>query len=190
MGNYKFRLSNMMPNAWFYKLRDFTKTAHHHHRHHPIKKKLPSPNSRPRPGKFRINSPTNPKASDTQFPDHHPPRNSSNKKSKHTKTIYKPSPPLVTSSSTATCSCRAARNSVWPKAKPPRPPPRHYLSPSTDQISTELSSCIKCRVSSSTTDIIIDLNEKSFSRKIEKIDGFEFDVISELHLPPISTKPK
>ncbi|KAK2647509.1 hypothetical protein Ddye_014998 [Dipteronia dyeriana] len=30
MGNYRFRLSDMMPNAWFYKLKDMGKARNHH----------------------------------------------------------------------------------------------------------------------------------------------------------------
>ncbi|EEF28078.1 transcription repressor OFP2 [Ricinus communis] len=45
MGNYRFRLSDMMPNAWFYKLREMGKTKNHSNiatttaSTHPIKKK-------------------------------------------------------------------------------------------------------------------------------------------------------
>ncbi|KAL6568771.1 hypothetical protein OROHE_004455 [Orobanche hederae] len=51
MGNYKFRLSDMIPNAWFYKLKDMSKLNknHHQHRRHktpnPTTKKLHTPSS-------------------------------------------------------------------------------------------------------------------------------------------------
>ena len=41
MGNYKFRLSGIMPNAWFYKLKEMGRTRNHNNvaTSHPIKKK-------------------------------------------------------------------------------------------------------------------------------------------------------
>nr|ACU18053.1 unknown [Glycine max] len=44
-----------------------------------------------------------------------------------------------------------------------------------------------CRVSSSTNDIIIDMNSESFLGNPEKQDGF--DAISQLGLAPILTRP-
>ncbi|XP_052206364.1 transcription repressor OFP1-like [Diospyros lotus] len=191
MGNHKFRLSDMMPNAWFYKLRDMSKSRKHKaSQSHPSKKKLiPSPTSistaashRPhlshqhhrrslyfhnateptiRSHKFHNSfSPRNPKASDTHFPD--PPRNSSIRRRRKTKSkrqsIYKPSPKALSSDQTQDC----------------------YFFSLTDQSSSDTdfhaSSC-SCRVTSSTTDIILDVNGKSsFS-------------MAELNLPPILTKP-
>ncbi|KAL3753431.1 hypothetical protein ACJRO7_000776 [Eucalyptus globulus] len=44
MGNYKFRLSDMMPNAWFYKLRDMERARKdHHHKNTPSKPKKKQP---------------------------------------------------------------------------------------------------------------------------------------------------
>ncbi|KAA8543666.1 hypothetical protein F0562_021588 [Nyssa sinensis] len=167
MGNYRFRLSDMMPNAWLHKLRDMSKTRKHI-TSHPVKKKPPpktTPPQKPRLSQPRksyyynsreptradkfYNSPTNPKASDTHFPD--PSRKSSKKITKR-KSIYKPSPRLVTSS-----------------------------------VSECNSDSCRCRVDSSTTDIIIDMNDKSYTTEFEKLDAF--DTISELQLPPILTKP-
>lgn len=48
MGNHKFRLSDMMPNAWFYKLKDMGKPRNQNSAHQKKKKKqttLPSSNS-------------------------------------------------------------------------------------------------------------------------------------------------
>ncbi|KAL6508091.1 hypothetical protein OROGR_024286 [Orobanche gracilis] len=51
MGNYKFRLSDMIPNAWFYKLRDMSRLNQNHRHHHshknpnPTTKKLHTPSS-------------------------------------------------------------------------------------------------------------------------------------------------
>ncbi|KAK9279166.1 hypothetical protein L1049_012843 [Liquidambar formosana] len=224
MGNHRFRLSDMMPNAWFYKLKDMSRTRNHN-TSHSNKKKPPSPTtisqkahfSQPRysyyfnteptnADKFH-NSPKNPKASDTHFPD--PPRKSSKRRPKR-KTIYKPSHRLVSSSVSAGCSCRF--NSVWTKPDPTHSPD-YFVSSSTESspelefhqpLSPEFepdsvvasdsfdelvkwSGSCSCRVTSSTTDIIIDVNNKSFTRKIEKLD--DFNTVSEIDLPPILTKP-
>ncbi|KAG8377115.1 hypothetical protein BUALT_Bualt09G0134900 [Buddleja alternifolia] len=42
MGNYKFRLSDMMPNAWFYKLKDMNKPRNQHKNLQSSKKKIAS----------------------------------------------------------------------------------------------------------------------------------------------------
>lgn len=220
MGNYRFRLSDMMPNAWFYKLKDMSR-ARNHNTAQSIKKKLPSPaatsqktnlsqprysyyyNEEPIRADMLYGSPVNPKASDTHFPD--PPRKSSKRRPKR-KTIYKPSPTLVSSVS-AGYGCPAAFESVWTEHDPTESEdcfvsaiePGHNVSllpevgPNTDVASdtfnglAPLSTSCSCRVCSSTTDIFIDVSKKSFSSKVEKLD--EFDTVSELELPQVSTKP-
>ncbi|KAH7542813.1 transcription repressor OFP1 [Ziziphus jujuba] len=226
MGNYRFRLSDMIPNAWFYKLKDMSKTR----KQSPMKKKLSPLSSSPQrsqvsqPGgynnKYDI-QPTRPdrfykshrlsKSSDTHFPD--PPRRSSKRRTKR-KAVYKPSnKPVFSSSVSPHCSCHAKLDSA--RTKPdPVPSPDYFLSSSEsstenfhEYIPSEFegddnnnfsvpesfvelaswSSPCDSRLSSSTTDIIIDLNEETSIRKTEKLDGF--DMISELELPPISTKP-
>ncbi|PSR86228.1 Transcription repressor like [Actinidia chinensis var. chinensis] len=207
MGNYKFRLSDMMPNAWFYKLRDMSKTRNHN-LSYSVNKNLPPPNTtsqkphfshlrpsyyhphphtQPKSCKFH-NSPQTPKFPDTQFPD--PPRKSSQKKNKR-KSIYKPSPRPVTSS-------------VWPKPEPTLSLDHFFSSTETspesdfyetknihssseEQLAAWPSSC-GCTITSSPTDIIIDMDETSISSEIEKTEVF--DTISEVQLPPILTKPR
>ncbi|XP_011041802.1 PREDICTED: transcription repressor OFP4 [Populus euphratica] len=224
MGNYRFRLSDMIPNAWFYKLKDMSK-GRKQYTSQAFKKKPPpgnvtsqKPNSSHQrysycfttePGraeKFHYNSPVNPKASDTHFPDL--PRKSSNKRNKR-KTIYKPSPKLVSTFS-ADCSCRVTVNSNLTKSIPGDSPDYSsspaessydeldflsesdeddgFLVPDTidHQLSSWSSSC-NCNVSSSTADIIIDMNEESYERKIKEVEGF--GSIPELELPRILTKP-
>ncbi|XP_043726358.1 transcription repressor OFP4-like [Telopea speciosissima] len=236
MGNYRFRLSDMMPNAWFYKLRDMgrRRTQHHNNNsnHHPlltVKKQqqqqpftATSPQnhtrlSRPRnsyyfpsqsiqPEKFN-NSPLNPKASDTYFPADPPRRSSSLTTRRRTKRrTIRSSSMLVTSSSSvsAGCNCRATLDSVWtrPDSSPDNSvslsPPESSTDPDSqlvtapdpfDSLGSWSSSC-SCTVSSSATDIIIDMDhhqKKSPSRKLDKFDGF--DSISKLQLRPILTKP-
>ncbi|GAV58630.1 Ovate domain-containing protein/DNA_binding_2 domain-containing protein [Cephalotus follicularis] len=214
----RFRFSDMIPNAWFYKLRDMSK-ARKHHNSHIMKKKPPStsttfqkshiPNSQStytyyttqplKADKF-YNSSINPKTSDTQFPDL-PRRSCKNRSINKRKSMYKPSPKMVTYSDSAVCNCQYS----------PSQSPDYSLSPVENSQELDLheyqlseahchdfavpdpfdrlltSSSCSCKVTSSTTDIIIDLNNESFTRKFEKLDGF--DAISELALPPILTKP-
>ncbi|XP_010541469.1 PREDICTED: transcription repressor OFP3 [Tarenaya hassleriana] len=82
MGNHKFRISDMMPNSWLYKLKG-------------IRKKLRSSPSSPN---FRQRSP---EASSSRNPLPLPPRNASIKRRTRRKTLYKPSPRLKLSSSSS-----------------------------------------------------------------------------------------
>ncbi|GMP89921.1 hypothetical protein CsSME_00041286 [Camellia sinensis var. sinensis] len=156
-----------------------------HSTSHSIKKKLPSPNITTTSKKPHLsptpkfyNSPTNPKVSDTHFP--YSPRKSSPKR----KTLYKPSQRLATSSVSAHCSRRTTSSTD------------QFGSNNVDAAASESSfnggllaswsSSRSCRFTSSTTDdIIIDINDQN--AKFDKLDGL--DIISELELPPILTKP-
>ncbi|XP_027091180.1 transcription repressor OFP3-like [Coffea eugenioides] len=237
MGNYRFRLSDMMPNAWFYKLRDMSSRSRAAS-HPPAKKKSSSTStkapsqkspyylSQPRQSyyyssdfstkgshQFRHGS-TLPKGSDhLHFPD--PPRRSSKRRTRR-KTVYRPSPRRMNTTSFASddhCNCHASSvTSVW--LKPEQALVRDLFDSSTDSsvepdflrspssvfesdvidapespngLASRSSSC-SCGFSSSATDIIIDVNAKSYTRKIEKLDAF--DKMPELEdLPPILTKP-
>ncbi|PIA58020.1 hypothetical protein AQUCO_00500149v1 [Aquilegia coerulea] len=233
MGNYKFKLSDMMPNAWFYKLKDMGKPRNNHNHNtsssssqslNQIKKKNLSsstpPTSQPqfinhrqsyyftteplsKPDKL-YNSPINPKSSDVHFLE--PPRKSSKRKStrrrRSIKSSSSSSTKIVTSSVSAGCSCRATLDSVWIKtetdstysASPPDSSPDVSALPEFgsehDAYGSWSSSC-SCRLSSSTTDIIIDVdNNKSSSHSIHKFENLDgFDSLSQLDLPPILTKP-
>ncbi|KAJ7959923.1 Transcription repressor like [Quillaja saponaria] len=218
MGNYRFKLSDMMPNAWFYKLKDMS-IARKLNMSRAMKTKVTSPTtsqrshlSQPRhsfyfsiepntDGKL-FNSSIKPKASDTHFPDS--PRRSSMRRARR-RTIYKPSPSVVSSSVSAG---PATLNNEWTKQNQVQSPDHfvssiesssksdfhEYLSSESDcdtnsdvhDLFHELASCNN-RVSSSTTDYIIDVNNESFTRNSEKLD--EFDISSELELPPILTTP-
>ncbi|EEF44039.1 transcription repressor OFP2 [Ricinus communis] len=243
MGNYRFRLSDMIPNAWFYKLKDMSK-GRNQCTSNSFKKKsslaasqtpsIAQPRytyyftTRPsRADKF-YTSPINQKSSDTRFPDS--PRKSSRKRSKR-KTIYKPSSKLVSSSSSPyfpdACSCQTTPNTAWTKSIDDQAhhSPDYSSSPfkssssepdfleslvyesveeeeeeeednaddglfpncSFDQQLASCSSSCNCKVCSSTTDIIIDVNGESVKSNNKKIDGF--DAVSEVELPPILTKP-
>ncbi|XP_021278688.1 transcription repressor OFP4-like [Herrania umbratica] len=221
MGNYRFRFSDMMPNAWFYKLKDMSKTRKQY-RSHPLKKK-PSPSSsssqkphdsKPRSyyfttepikaGRF-YNSPVHLEASGARFPD--PPRKSLKRRGRR-RTVYKPSPRVVSSVS-AGFSCHSVLNSVPTNSSLTQSPdyslspfesspePESLLSESEDDdffapaesydLPASYSKSYNCKLSSSTTDIIIDMNNESHTTKFDMVDGF--DAIPELELPPILTKP-
>ncbi|XWS74435.1 hypothetical protein CRYUN_Cryun02cG0215900 [Craigia yunnanensis] len=222
MGNYRFRFSDMIPNAWFYKLKDMSKTRKHYSSH-PLKKKPPTSsstlqkhhNSKPRysyhfttepfkAGRL-YNSPVHLEASGSRFPD--PPRKSLKRRNRR-RTVYKPSPRVVSSVS-AGFSCHAILNSVPTNSSLTQSPdyslspfesspePESLLSDSEDDaffappesydLLGSYSNSYNCKLSSSTTDIIIDMNNESHTRKFDKVDGIE--AISELELPPILTKP-
>ncbi|CAI9107136.1 OLC1v1006427C1 [Oldenlandia corymbosa var. corymbosa] len=236
MGNYKFRFSDMMPNAWFYKLRDMRITRNSSH---PAAKKKPSSNSAKtlsqkssqnlnqtrqsyyyssdfscRSGEF-YSSNTTRKASDPHlpssfFPDQ--PRRSSKHRRSRRKAVYKPSPrrQMAAANSFADsddhCSCRNASSvpvgrDFFDSSDDCSVDIDYLKSPSSEFESDTMyptnesinggfhawNSNSRSSFSSSATDIIIDVDAKSYARKIEKLDGF--DTILELDLPPILTKP-
>ncbi|KAF5471445.1 hypothetical protein F2P56_008235 [Juglans regia] len=225
MGNYRFRLSDMIPNAWFYKLKNMGRVRNHHNTPSSKKKKQSSSGSETKPYKPKQphlyhprksyyftreiipshtyhNSPINPEVSDNHFPD--PPRKSSKQRVK--KRTLRSSPKLVTSSVSARCSCRATLDSVSTKSgSPPEYSSSPFSSPEPDFLEPEFrsdrilatesfdgmvpwSSTCGCKAMSNAADIVIDVDNKPFSGKFEKLDGF--DSLSELdQLPPIITKP-
>ncbi|OVA19663.1 Ovate protein family [Macleaya cordata] len=229
MGNHRFRLSDMIPNAWFYKLKDMSSRTKNHTntQKNPNNKKHPTPTTpitQPKNPQFSnprhsyyfttdpfkteklFSSPINPKSTDTQFPPYNPPRKSSKRRTKISRTTIKSSPRISTTTSviSAGCSFRTNLDSTPENSSSP------IESSSTDQnlyeyllpefgsdpvsvsdpfesLSSWSSSC-SCRISSSATDIIIDMDgNDSLNQKFEKINGF--DLIPELELPPILTKP-
>ncbi|KAK4418855.1 Transcription repressor OFP4 [Sesamum alatum] len=166
MGNYRFRLSDMIPNAWFYKLKDMSKPRNHHKITNPTKKKhtpsslsssslssssLAPPNH---PSKltdlsdqrksyyfsrdltFHPNSPTKTRISDKQLPLE-PPRKSSRRR-RSTKRNRPPNrlPPRLVSSSIS-ASCSCRATLESVWNKPPDSTPEEYPnSPLDDQTST------------------------------------------------------
>ncbi|XP_027337655.1 transcription repressor OFP4-like [Abrus precatorius] len=197
MGNNRFKLSNMIPNAWFYKLRDMSKSRKHNGSH-VMKNKVTSPTtsqrSQPRysnyfsietnkDGKLLYNSPIYTKHSDNIFIDS--PRMSSKRRTKR-KTIYKPSPTLDQTqshdyyfSSLDTSSESNLHEYVSSESECDK-----FTVP--DLLNGLASEC-SCRVSSSTNDIIIDMKNEPFIGTSENLDGFQ--TISQLGLAPILTKP-
>ncbi|XP_057534046.1 transcription repressor OFP1-like [Amaranthus tricolor] len=199
MGKYRFKFSDMMPNAWFYKLKDMGK-------------------SRSTMANSRVTKTINQTAtitSTTTTKSQHP-----NKSYMFTDPLYS-SPRNYARISNGLCSsspCRKTRRTTIYKQKSHNSDQPIYYSLSSSELDSpefsskpyeqqgnrvefeaELSmfdelgswSSSSCRVSSSTADIIIDLNHHndhrdSISRKFQKLN--EFDAASELELRPILTK--
>ncbi|CAI0423874.1 unnamed protein product [Linum tenue] len=141
MGNLRFRLSDMMPNAWFYKLKDMSSAGATSHKRGNGKKLHPAtpPPSQPSKPKqphhhqqhsysrksyyfTRDLSSGNPNHTDNTLPnspsklsDHPPTPRKSSKRRAAAKTARSSSPKLVSSSVSAGCSCRAN----WTKTDSP-----------------------------------------------------------------------
>lgn len=178
MGNHRFKLSDMIPNAWFYKLKDMSGSRKRDGSDsHAMKHKASSATtSRARGGKL-YNSPIFPKASHFPIPSIDSPKSRGRRK-----TIYhKPSSPTLVSSSVSATSNWTRHNQIQ------SPDYYDYSDSSSDSheyVSSEsecapdlfngLQSNCSCRVSSSTNDIIIDMNTQGNS---------------EADLPPILTNP-
>ncbi|WOL16624.1 transcription repressor OFP1-like [Canna indica] len=228
MGKYRFRLSDMMPNAWFYKLKDMSHRANKNNitgrgqasrattataASTMSSKSIPPPqklvpnrgscyySSRTEAERFSF-SPTHSKALDTQFPVESP------RKSKKLRSRKKPvavvKPKQVSSPVSAGCSCRAWEIDSIPEFSAELSPPcqrDYYIDGETlpfhkitlddeqfeydvDDDFTSWPRPCSCRLTSSATDIIIDVgSNNSIARKLD-----EFDSAAELNLPPIITK--
>lgn len=157
MGNYKFRLTDMMPNAWFYKLKDMGKTRGQNTPAQTRKKKQPTYASttaqesklpkqphqcHPRKSYYFTRElspsdraygspPAKPRTPEAIFPD--PPRKSAKQRVRRRRRGGS-SPKLVTSSVSAGCSCRATIESVWTKSDSP---PEYSSSSPFDDSSPE-----------------------------------------------------
>jgi uncharacterized protein (TIGR01568 family) len=169
MGNYRFKLSDMMPNAWFYKLRDMGRTRNQTQQQR--KKKNSSSSTTSNTSKSKQPYQTNPRKSyyftrelnQTNNKDFSPelPRKSSSKQQRPKRRTPK------SSSSTS--------SPLYSSAESESPDP---------EIRTD-------RVLLPTNDIIIDVDNNSLiaTRKDDKLNGY--DSLSELmKLPPIVTKPE
>ncbi|KAF5744450.1 transcription repressor OFP4 [Tripterygium wilfordii] len=185
MGNHRFRFSDMIPNAWFYKLKDMGKTRKQSsatstlQTSHVSQPRNSYHFSRARTDRI-CRSPINTKALDANYPD--PPRVSSRKKPKR-RTIYRPSPKLVSTWSNSNFSSSLETS---PELKADFHDHESLVSETDFQVLAAPDSFCECEV---TSDIIIDVNNtESFTGKFEKLDGF--NSIYELQLPPILTKPR
>ncbi|CAI9300977.1 unnamed protein product [Lactuca saligna] len=200
MGNYRFRFSDMIPNAWFYKLRDMSKTTKTTATSTTHSKKPTSGSyySAAPPQNHHFSQPRNsfyytPRVSQfhnsPKFPYlHDPPRKSSKKTRPNRKTIYRPSPKHTSLADSTQSTLQDFFHSPTTNTSP------FSLHESSSSESTQsglataswCTSCT-CRVSSSTSDIVIDVNETRNSDNSSC--GFDLSPEIELNLPPIITKP-
>ncbi|WOL04847.1 hypothetical protein Cni_G13569 [Canna indica] len=210
---YRFRLSDMMPNTWFYKLKDMGQRASKNQtsaqgRSQQRPSRSPAAAAMPSQAKLlpgrgslyhssraesdRLSfSPTHRRtAPDAHFPVE-PPRKSK-KSSRRKPVVGAPAKPRsVTSPVAAGCSCHSCKESVpeFPPVVSPETPfcQRDYYV-DYEEFASWTRSC-RCRVTSSAaTDIIVDINANTPSApKVEQLN--ESDSVSELSLAPIITKP-
>ncbi|XP_047973296.1 transcription repressor OFP1-like [Salvia hispanica] len=186
MGNHRFKLSDMMPNAWFYKLRDMSKIRSHNPSHS-IKKNIQSSAPNPRKsfystsdsGYVRMDtklclSPMNPKFSDSRFP-HEPPRKSAKRRVKR-RTVYTPSPRKIAPSE--------AEIPAWFNN-----PAGNIQAGPTSPVKMDFSESSLSGFDSCGCDIIIDVDDAGTVRTDDNSSMAEFNMISEQGLPPIRTKP-
>ncbi|XP_027336555.1 transcription repressor OFP1-like [Abrus precatorius] len=194
MGNYRFKLSDMIPNAWFYKLRDMGKVRKQTTT--PSKKKMQSSSpstsqsSKPKQPHQQCNNPRksyyftrelNPKVPPHNSPE--PPRKSSSNKRR-----TKRRTPEHSSSSPFDSSNES--EFLDPEFRTDRVLPTESFD---EMVSLSTTSCASCKHNNNNTtkDIIINVDNNSIARKDDKLDGYynEYDTMSELELPPIITKP-
>ncbi|XP_065012861.1 transcription repressor OFP3-like [Musa acuminata AAA Group] len=199
MGKNRFKLSDMLPYAWFYKLKFMSLRGRRDHsmsqstkRSQPAPTPLPPPQTRILPS--RASCYVSSRSQEEKSIE--PPRKS--KRRSRRETVADPSNniKLVTSSVSAGCSCRVWKTesiSVFPaRAAAPESPPhlrdpyvdRDHGYPCNTNAIDRLSfdrvaswSRFDCRFTSSASDITIDVGRRAS------------DELSELELPPIATKP-
>ncbi|KNA04266.1 hypothetical protein SOVF_201190 [Spinacia oleracea] len=232
MGKYRFRLSDMMPNAWFYKLKDMGKSRSSKSSsrttksikqcsptpiqttsitkfHHPNKSYVYYPTVETSTDRFTDPLYSSPcrnlgRASDARSSTSPCRKSSHSHRTSKRTTIYKQKngcntadQPLYYSLSSSELGSPEAivsvpnndyrRKSVSVDFGPELLMFDEVGSWSSSSLRSSCSCC--CRVSSSTADIIIDLNhhdDSSFRTKFQKLN--EFDAASELELRPILTK--
>ncbi|CAN4101105.1 unnamed protein product [Withania somnifera] len=203
MGNHKFKFSDMMPNTWFYKLKDMSKNKNHKTPFSSSSNK--SQFSQPRSSfsytrkSIRVDKIYNSHA--YSFLD--PPRRSSSSSSKRRskrKTIYKPSPNNYSNNKNnrvsisnklgSTYSASSTEEDKFPELDFLTSPSSEFdstYSQSFNGLASNWPNSCTCQFTSSSTDIIIDMNDKA------QLNSFNLDAgyatISELdQLPPILTK--
>ncbi|PKA50568.1 hypothetical protein AXF42_Ash013783 [Apostasia shenzhenica] len=163
MGNYKFKFSDMVPNAWFHKLKDMSRANKIQNRNLHSRTSSPS-NQNPSQSDAFLRSRASYYFSGRAEPEK--PCSSSLLHSKSSDTVFPPEPP---------------RKSKTRRRRKPISPTANLLSPSVsssfhrrlpDEDDADDFPC-SCKLTSSPTDIIIDVGTKR----------------TELDLRPIATKP-
>ncbi|VFQ71147.1 unnamed protein product [Cuscuta campestris] len=176
MGNYKFSLSDILPNALFYKLKNMGKKSRMNHTTQTAPSSSLPASGRVTGGQPQRKSyhfprdPNGPQAFD-------PPRKSAKKRrSTHRRSSRTATPRLLPPSS-ATCSFRPSTESVW-TIKPADSTPEDF--PNSPLDSTSSSS------SSGKDSLLPELVSRPATAPPEKFDGL---TVSKIDLPPIITKP-
>ncbi|CAK9319807.1 unnamed protein product [Citrullus colocynthis] len=205
MRNHKFRLSDMIPNAWFYKLKeigaararsfDSKKNPGHLPPPAPPSKHKqpppPPPQSRSRKSYYFtreleskdgycINSPP---PSPPLLPVPVPPRKSTKQPKPGRKQTSSRSSAKLLSSSSVGCSCRTTAESIWTKSDSP---PEVSTSPSDTSLDFRTDKILAAESESFDHDIVIDVSSKYSNNAVVGA----FDSLSELELPPIITKQR
>ncbi|KZV40871.1 hypothetical protein F511_22810 [Dorcoceras hygrometricum] len=198
MGNYKFRFSDLIPNSWFYKLKEGNKTRKNQHKHRTVPSSSPSPFAVAEPKTHlsdhrksyhfmrdltqSSNSPLRPRISVKQSSPVEPPRRSSRRRrsAKRDRRQQK----LYTSSASADSSCRASVESAWTKGHGesvgPRDIDQQTSSSDYDSVSPEYGS---------DRGLTPDTFDGMLSCSTSCRCSVENDTVSEHdHLPPIITK--
>lgn len=208
MGNYRFKLSDLIPNSWLYKLKEMNKTRKNQHKI--PNRKHTSPTSLSSSSTSAAVAEPKPHQSDqrksyyftrdltNQNLPEEPPRKSSRRRRRSTKRNGSPRR-LVSSSVSAGCSCRATIESVWNK------PPGAYANSLLTRTSTSDDNSIlpeygseRCLTTPDTFDGMISWSNSckcSADNDMEITNGNdkrpfhnEFGAVSEQdRLPPIIT---
>ncbi|XP_045799004.1 transcription repressor OFP1-like [Trifolium pratense] len=175
MGNYRFKLSDMMPNAWFYKLRDMGRTRNQTQTQTTQQQRKKKKSTTSNTSKSKQPHQTNPRKSYYFTRELNQTSNNN--------IIYNTSPEQPRKSSS-----KQQRPKIrTPKTSSSTSSPLDSFSESESpdpEIRTD-------RVLLPTNDIIIDVDNNSLisTRKDDKLNGY--DSLSELmKLPPIVTKPE
>ncbi|XP_075489395.1 transcription repressor OFP1-like [Primulina tabacum] len=194
MGNYRFRLSDLIPNSWFYKLKETNKARKNQQKSSssPSSFAVAEPKTHlsdhrksyhfTRDLTLSSNSPLKPRISDRQCSPVEPPRRSSRRRRRSTKR-NRPPQWLLTSSVSADSSCRASLESACTKPPVEPPSPRDIdqtLSSDYDSISPEYGS---------DRGLTPDTFDGMLSCSTSCRCSVDNETVSEHdHLPPIITK--
>ncbi|GLT59317.1 hypothetical protein SLA2020_321430 [Shorea laevis] len=193
MGNYRFRLSDMMPNAWFYKLKDMSRVRNRtantkkKQQPEPSKPNKPHQNSYPRKSYyFSRELVSNDRLCNSPRLSTDPPRKSSRRIRSRRLAAAGASPKLVSSSVSSGSNCRA---SATLRITPDSQPPEHSASYSSDgSLELELGESFPPEFRTDrilTTDSFDDMVALSRSQAKEVVID-----VGQIELPPIITKPE
>ncbi|BAT83923.1 hypothetical protein LR48_Vigan03g072700 [Vigna angularis] len=208
MGNNRFKLSDMIPNAWFYKLKDMGK-ARKQTPSQSKKKKQPSPASSTPPSKPKQPHQFNPRKSYYFTRELNPNDRIYTSQANNQNAKCNNSPEAPRKSSKQRLKRRTARtsspkfavaanndNSSSPhdsSAESEYPDPEfrtdRVLATEAFDETVSWTNSFACKVHSDAKDIIIEVDNNSTERKDDKLEGYEYDSFSDLVLPPIVTKP-